>query len=137
MNTFKRENQILRSLGQFIVLQHAFKFFLCLLLVLVISTTSFYYYNYAFDYIEVNASHEQAMFDLKITSDDKEIIKTDLTTPFSMKVLRGEKISIEITDNTHRICGSLKSGFSSLKMSHIEKDIKMERKGRYLKGGCI
>jgi len=137
MNTYKRMDHLIDAMGKFILL-HAFsKVLFVTTIIILFSSSTILYKKFAFDHIKVHAVDEQAFFDLKVTSEFQEFSSRNLSTPYSIRIPKGEKIEVEITNNSARICGILKSGNSSLQISHSIYELKLQRDGHYLQGGCL
>jgi len=137
MHKYKRIDHLVNALNKFILLQAISRLLFFFLCIIIFSSSAFFYQKFAFDHIKVYATDERAVFDLKVSSEFENFSAMNLSTPFSIKVPKGDKIEVEITNNSERICGILKSGYSSLQISHSQHELKLTREKNYLKGGKL
>jgi len=137
MNKHKRFDHLVDAIGKFILLQTLSKVFLSLIFIILFTSSAIFYQKFAFDHIRITAPQEQASFDLEVNSEFQHIAMKNLTTPYAFKVPKGKKIEVVIRNNSGKITGLLKTGFSSVQLNHNENEFKLERDDHFLKGRTL
>jgi len=134
MQSHKNSDHLIDSLRKFILIQSLTKVIASYLFVFTLISSVFIYQKFAFDHIHISAEVEHASFDINVVSESLNITKTNLTTPYSVKIPKGEKIKVLVKNNSGKITGQLKNGFSALQLNHNVSNFTMERNGASFKG---
>lgn len=148
MKLYKKEDKLYSSIANFLIvgsfLRYIFSF------TIIIASVVFFlnYQKHSYDHIKVIAQssnqdsffsfldRETVSFNLSIETEDREYNFKNVSTPYSIKIPKGERIKVELNSDSKFICCKLKSGNSSVAGS-LEKEMELERINNRFKIICL
>lgn len=129
--TYKSANLLFAQTARFLILESATKLLILFMALTVGIGVTIKHHQNAFDYIEVVATNNHqnpvfsifdqkiSSFDLTIQLDESNVEYKNQTTPFKLKVLKGEKIHMEVKAIQGTLDCSLKNGSYGVLGKHI------------------
>lgn len=135
------------GIRKFIYVGACLKYFFSLAIIVGSILSFLSYQNHAYDHIRVFAHNgeensfitylrsDPVSFDMTLTTYNEEIKFENLTTPYSIKVPKGEQIKVLVNADSKLICCKLKNGGSSV-AGGLSHEMKLERIDNRFKIEC-